>query len=270
MIHLTLREKAILAEKAARTAGEILLNHPHTPAHHKAENDFVTEMDVASEKLIRSILLSECPEDGFLGEEGGGNEKATGRWIVDPIDGTANFFKGELLYTISIAYELHGELVVGCVFCPPTGEMWIGVKGEGATLNGNPIHVSTEATPRNAFLHMSFCHREPLANEYVMERLKTITREYSDLRRTGSAAYDLCSVASGRCEGFFELFLHIYDIAAGVVILNEAGGMVSGWKTDDDALISGHILATNGRIHEHLRQILLAGDTSLLDNPNPV
>lgn len=267
---MTLREKAMLAEKAARAAGEMLLSHPHTPAHHKAENDFVTEMDVASEKLIRSILLSACPEDGFFGEEEGGNTEAEGRWIVDPIDGTSNFFKGELLYTISIAYELHGELVVGCVHCPPTGEMWVGVKGEGATLNGESIHVSSEATPRNAFLHMSFCHRVPWANEYVMECLKAITRAYSDLRRTGSAAYDLCSVASGRCEGFFELYLHIYDIAAGVVILHEAGGEVSGWKPGDDALISGHILATNGKIHEHLRQILLSGDTSLLDKENQV
>lgn len=263
---MTLREKATLAEKAARAAGDMLLNHPHTPARHKAENDFVTEMDLASEKLIRSILLGACPEDGFFGEEEGGNEQAAGRWIVDPIDGTANFFKGELLYTISIAYELHGELVVGCVYCPPTGEMWISVKGEGATLNGKPIHVSDEATPRNAFLHMSFCHRVPWANEYVMECLKEITRSYSDLRRSGSAAYDLGSVACGRCEGFFELCLHIYDIAAGVVILREAGGMVTGWKEGEDALVSGHILATNGRIHEHLRSILLSGDVSVLDN----
>ena len=262
---MTLREKAILAEKAARAAGELLLNHPHTPARHKAENDFVTEMDLASEKLIKSILLGACPEDGFFGEEEGGNEDAEGRWIVDPIDGTSNFFKGELLYTVSIAYELHGELVVGCVFCPPTNEMWIGVKGEGATLNDKPIQVSDEATPRNAFLHMSFCHRVPWANDYVMECLKPITKNYSDLRRTGSAAYDLSCVASGRCEGFFELYLHIYDVAAGVVILREAGGMVSDWREDKDFRVTGHILASNGKIHDHLRSILCSGDLSELD-----
>lgn len=267
---MTLREKAILAEKAARAAGELLLNHPHTPARHKAENDFVTEMDIASENLIKSVLLGACPEDGFFGEESGGNEDAPGRWIVDPIDGTSNFFKGELLYTISIAYELHGELVVGCVFCPPTNELWLGVKGEGATLNGKPVHVSEEDTPRESFLHMSFCHRVPWANEYVMERLKVITRSYSDLRRSGSAAYDLCCVASGRCEGFFELYLHIYDVAAGIVILSEAGGVTTGWRPGDDGLKTGHILSTNGRIHEHLRGILLDGDTSMLDKENPI
>ena len=267
---MTLREKANLAQKAARAAGEMLLSHPHTPARHKAENDFVTEMDLASEKLIKSILLGACPEDGFFGEEEGGNEEAEGRWIVDPIDGTSNFFKGELLYTVSIAYELKGELVVGCVYCPPTDEMWIGVKGEGATHNGTPIYVSDEAVPRNSFLHMSFCHRVPWANEYMMERLKDITKAYSDLRRTGSAAYDLGCVAMGRCEAFFELYLHIYDIAAGVVILQEAGGKITDWRDGKDPLITGHILATNGRIHEHLQKMLQAGDLSILDKENPI
>ena len=267
---MTLREKANLAEQAARAAGAMLLSHPHTPAQHKAENDFVTEMDVKSEEMIRSILLSACPEDGFFGEEEGGSETADGRWIVDPIDGTANFFKGEMLYTISIAYELHGELVVGCVYCPPTGEMWIGVKGEGATHNGMPIQVSDESVPRESFLHMSFCHRDPWANKYMMERLCAITRAYSDLRRTGSAAYDLGCVAMGRCEAFFELNLHIYDIAAGVVILREAGGRISGWRDGEDPLVTGNILATNGRIHDHLQKMLMEGNTSLLDKQNAV
>jgi len=263
---MDLFEKAQLAEKAARTAGEMLLNHPHTPAHHKAENDFVTEMDIASEKLIRSILLGACPEDGFFGEEEGGNESAPGRWIVDPIDGTSNFFKGELNYTVSIAYEENGELVIGCVFCPPTNELWLAIKGHGATLNGKAIRVSEESVPRNSFLHMSFCHRNPAENEYVVERLRDITKAYSDLRRTGSAAYDLCSVACGRCEAYFELKLHIYDIAAGVVILHEAGGMVSGWFKDEDPLVTGNIIASNGKIHRHLNEMLMAGNTSLLDN----
>lgn len=265
---MDLRKKLQSAQAAAHAAGKMLLAHPHTPARHKAENDFVTEMDVKSEQLIRGILLGDYPEDGFYGEEEGGSTSAAGRWIVDPIDGTSNFFKGELLYTISIAYELNGELVLGCVYCPPTDEMWTAVRGEGAHYNGKAISVSEESVPRNAFLHMSFCHRDLWANEYVFGILKEITRNYSDLRRTGSAAYDLCCVAMGRCEGFFELNLHIYDIAAGMVILSEAGGRVEGWREGEDVRRTGNILATNGRIHEHLRQILLSGDTSLLDKQN--
>lgn len=263
---MDLKSRLDAAIEAAKASAAMLLAHPHTPAQHKAENDFVTEMDLASEKLIREHLLTRFPEDGFFGEETGGNENCEGRWIVDPIDGTSNFFKGEPLYTISIAYEYKGQLVLGVVLCPPTGELWTGIRGGGAFLNGKPVQVSDESVLRNAFLHMSFCHRNPDANEYVMERLKEITKRFSDLRRSGSAAYDLCSVASGRCEGFFELYLHIYDVAAGVVILEEAGGKITAWKPEEDYRISGHILASNTLIHEPLREILLAGDLSLLDS----
>lgn len=267
---MTLREKAILAERAARAAGEMLRTHPRAKTRHKAENDFVTEMDLASEQLIRSILLGECPEDGFYGEETGGNENAAGRWVVDPIDGTCNYSKGEPTYTVSIAYEVDGEPVVGCVYCPTTDELWIGVKGEGATLNGEPIHVSDSENPRESFLHIAFNHRVPWANDYIMERLPAISKAYSDLLRFASAAYDLCSIASGRCEGFFELNLHIYDFAAGYVILKEAGGCITGWRHGEDPLKTCHVLATNGKIHEHLRALLLAGDSSILDKYAPL
>ena len=267
---MTLKERAQLAERAARAAGDLLLSHPHTPARHKAEKDFVTEMDVKSEELIRSILLSACPEDGFFGEEEGGSDDARGRWIVDPIDGTANFFKGEVLYTVSIAYEQDGELVIGCVYCPRTDELFLGVKGEGATLNGQPIHVSGVSAPNEAFLHMSFCHRDAWANEYVLERLGPVCRGFADLRRSGSSAYDLCCVAAGRCEGFFELHLYIYDIAAGMVIISEAGGMCTGWREGEDPRCTGNIIATNGRIHAYLQETLLGGNTALLDKGSPL
>lgn len=267
---MTLREKAALAERAARAAGELLLSHPHTPARHKAENDFVTEMDVKSEELIRSILLGACPEDGFYGEEEGGNIEAEGLWVVDPIDGTSNFFKGQLPYTVSIGYELGGVPVIGCVHCPPTNELWLAVQGEGATWNGQPIHVSDVSNPRESFLNMSFCHRDPWANDYVMERLVPLTKAYSDMRRSGSAAYDLCCVAMGRAEGFFELCLHIYDICAGIAIVREAGGKVTGWRTGEDERITGNIIATNGRIHDHLQGMLLGGNRELLDKNSPM
>lgn len=263
---MNLPERLALAEKAARAAGEMLLAHPRVRPKNKAENDFVTEMDVKSEEMIRSILLGACPEDGFFGEEGGGTGETGGRWIVDPIDGTANFFKGEALYTISIAYEQDGELVVGCVFCPMTGELWTAAKGCGAFRNGVPIHVSGESEARRSFIHISFMHRNPWANEYILSRLPEICRTYSDLRRTGSAAYDLCCVADGRCEGFFELCLNIWDIAAGACILREAGGRIDGWVESENPLITGNVIATNGKSLETLRALLLAdGGEAILD-----
>ena len=145
---------------------------------------------------------------------------------------------------------------MGCVFCPPTNELFLGVKGEGATLNGRPIHVSEESVTRNAYLHMSFCHRSKENNARVLRLLPEICRSFSDLRRSGSAAYDLCAVADGRCEGFFEMGLFLYDLAAGAVILREAGGLLTAWNDAENPLETGNVLATNGRIHERLKELL--------------
>lgn len=157
---MTINEKAALAEKAARASGEMLEHHGAFKVRRKSENDFVTEMDYRSEALIREMLLSACPEDQFFGEESGGPSAAPGRWIVDPIDGTANFMRGQRLYTISIAYEHDGILQIGCVYCPGTDELFLGVRGQGTTLNGKPIHVSD--TPlRDAIVHLGFGVRNP-------------------------------------------------------------------------------------------------------------
>ena len=117
---MTLLEKAALAERTARASGEMLEHHGKLKVRRKSENDFVTEMDYRNETLIRDMLLSACPEDRFFGEETGGATAAPGRWIVDPIDGTVNFMRGQRLYTISIAYEHDGALQIGCVYCPGT------------------------------------------------------------------------------------------------------------------------------------------------------
>lgn len=254
---MTLREKAALAEKAARASGAMLEHHGAFKVRRKAENDFVTEMDYKSEALIRETLLSACPEDGFFGEESGGTADESGRWIVDPIDGTSNYMRGIRFYTISIAYELAGELVVGCVYCPGTDELFLAVKGEGATLNGAPIHVSQTTEIRDAIVHLGFGHREPSAMKRTMAFFPRLIATVSDVRRTGSAAYDLCCLAAGRCESFMELALSLYDYAGGYVILREAGGRLTGWDKDEDGLKSGNILASNGVLHEELRCMLI-------------
>ena len=253
---MTIREKAVLAEKAARAAGEMLLRHGSYKIMHKSENDYVTEMDFKSESLIREILLGACPEDQFFGEETGGATTAVGRWIVDPIDGTYNFMRGEKEYSISIAYEHDGELTIGCVFCPGTGELFLGVKGEGATCNGEPIHVAATDELRASLVHLGFGHRDPDLQARVLGILPRLFPSVSDVRRLGSAAFDLCCVASGRCDAFFEGGLHLYDYAAGVVILREAGGTFTGWADGEDGVATGNVLGSNGILHERLRAIL--------------
>ena len=253
---MTLREKAALAERTARAAGEMLEHHGAFKIRRKSENDFVTEMDVKSENLIRDMLLSACPEDEFFGEEGGGAAKAAGRWIVDPIDGTANFMRGDRLYTISIAYEHDGILMIGCVYCPATDELFLALRGEGATCNGRPIHVSDVERLRDALVHIGFGHRNP---EHLAETEKVLfplLRAVSDLRRTGTGAYDLCAVAAGRAEAFIEQGLSIYDYAAGYVILTEAGGRMDGWHPWQDPLETGSLLAGNGRVNAGISAIL--------------
>ena len=252
---MTINEKAALAEKAARASGEMLEHHGAFKVRRKSENDFVTEMDVKSEMLLKEMLLGACPEDEFYGEETGGATRAVGRWIVDPIDGTANFMRGQRLYTISIAYEHDGILQIGCVYCPGTDELFLGVRGQGTTLNGKPIHVSD--TPlRDAIVHLGFGVRNPVNRERTLTVFPALLRSVSDVRRTGSAAYDLCCVASGRADAFLELGINLYDYGAGYVILTEAGGTFTGWLDGEDGLASGNPLATNGKIHEEIRGLI--------------
>ena len=253
---MTLREKAALAERTAREAGEMLEHHHARRIMLKSENDFVTEMDTRSEQLIRERLLSACPEDEFFGEEGGGATRSHGRWVVDPIDGTVNFMRGDRLYTISIAYELEGELVIGCVYCPGTDELFLAVRGEGATCNGKPIQVSDISNLRRAIVHIGFGHRNP---EYLAETeavLFPLLRSISDLRRSGTAAYDLCNVAAGRAEAFIEQGLNLYDYAAGCVILTEAGGRFDAWRRGLDPLRTGSLLAGNSRVNAAIQDLL--------------
>ena len=254
---MTLREKANLAEKAAREAGRMIRENRQFRVEMKAQHDFVTEMDIKSEKLIREILLTACPEDEFFGEEGGGSTSSKGRWIVDPIDGTGNYVKDIPMYTISIAYEQDGRLVIGCVYAPALDEMYVAVRGEGATMNGKPIHVSDVSDPTLAIFSMSFAARLPEMHRRMVDTIDGIMGTCNDLRRMGSAAFDLCCAACGRTEGFFELGLHIYDIAAGVLILEEAGGKITGWDPEEDVLVTGNICATNGLTHDYLMGKLL-------------
>ena len=253
---MTILEKAALAEKAARAAGDMLEHCGAFRVRRKSENDFVTEMDFKSEALIREILLGACPEDQFFGEETGGATAADGRWIVDPIDGTANFMRGDRLYTISIAYQWNGQMAAGCVFCPGTDELFLAAKGCGATCNGAPIRVSETSRLRDALVHLGFGHRNPDLLKRTLSLFPGLMAAVSDVRRSGSAAYDLCCVASGRCEAFVELGLNVYDYAAGYVILTEAGGRFTGWDDGEDGLMTGNLIATNGLLHGELARLL--------------
>lgn len=245
------------AQEAARLAGEMLLERRAFHVESKAAKDFVTDADRASEKIIIDYLSERYPQDGFYAEESGVRKKSAGMWVIDPIDGTMNFIKNIPLYTISIAYMVEGEPEVGVVYAPALNEMFYAVKGGGAFVNDRPIHVSDLEDPGRAVAAVSFAAREADIARRLWPYLASVQSEIADLRRSGSGAFDLCCVACGRVEAFFEPCLQLYDIAAGVLIVREAGGLVGGWREGENCLESGNVLAAPPQLYDFFKVHLM-------------
>ncbi|MFI1733653.1 inositol monophosphatase family protein [Streptomyces acidicola] len=190
--------------------------------------DVVTEMDIASEKLITGLLAERRPDDGVLGEEGASVEGSSGvQWVIDPLDGTVNYLYGLPSWAVSIAARLHGETIVGVVHAPLRGETFRAVLGEGAYMNGRPARVRSAAALEVALVGTGFGY---LADRRARqaEVLRELLPHVRDIRRGGSAAIDLCDVAVGRLDGFYERGLNPWDYAAGDLIAREAGALTGG------------------------------------------
>lgn len=221
----------------------------------KSPKDLVTEADVAAEKYIVAKIKEAYPKHSIFGEESGQHTGNEYRWIIDPIDGTTSFVHHQPFYAVSIALEKAGELILAAVNAPALGELFQAQKGKGATLNSQQIQVSKSQSLSESVLATGFaCLRSNLAHNNLpyFNKIAPIVR---DVRRFGSAAIDLCYVAAGRTDGFWELNLQIYDIAAGMLILNEAGGKVTDFS-DQPIKDSFEIVATNSLIHKELTTIL--------------
>ena len=240
------------AKSAALKAGKLLLSGGNFKIHSKAWHDLFTEMDLESERLIVDYLSNRFPEDDFLGEERGGEFKpGTGIWIIDPIDGTNNFIKGIPGYTISIAYrDSSGDLTIGVVYDPRQKELFWACRGLGAYLNKKRIHVSSTRNPDDA---MTVIFPHPRRREeapFFFNLMQKIYFQSRDMRNFGSAALHLAYVACGRLEAFIHPGLKIYDMAAGLVILEEAGGRYSALAENENLLETGNLLASNGSLYD--------------------
>lgn len=221
----------------------------------KGPKDLVTEADLKVEQFIRSQFKEKFPTYGFWGEEGGSGENLDTCWIVDPIDGTHSFFRGQYFWSISIALRLNGELVLGAVYAPALGDLYLGEKNQGVWKNGKPIVCSTTEQLSDAMVCTGFaCLRSNLANNNL-ERFSRVALATRDQRRYGSAALDLCMVADGQLDAFWEQHLNLYDVAAGVVIALEAGAMLSDFK-GQSVLNPEEILVSNSRIHQQLLSLM--------------
>jgi myo-inositol-1(or 4)-monophosphatase len=224
---------------------------------YKSAFNIVTDVDKASETLILDILRSEFPDDSVVAEEGGGALKNSNRrWLVDPLDGTTNFTHGYPFFAVSIGLEVEGQMQLGVVFNPISGELFWAQAGGGAFLNDQPIQVSKIEKIAESLLATGFPSDTATAKHNNIEAFEHITNLSHGVRRDGSAALDLCFVACGRSEGFWEMKLSPWDIAAGSLIVTEAGGSVSNLVGGPLDFASGHILATNGNIHGEIVTLL--------------
>lgn len=246
-----------VAIETAREAGALLLRHLNGPLEirQKARRaDIVTRADGESERLIVERLAAATPAAQILTEESGLHAgTARERWIVDPLDGTTNFAHGYPLWNVSIAYERDGELIAGVVYAPAMSECFTAERGRGAYRNGERIAVSTIPALGEALTCTGF---HPADFERNGRQFAAVSHRAQAVRRDGAAALDLAYVACGRFDGFWEFDLHAWDVAAGMLLIREAGGTVTSISGGPAELDGGSILATNGRIHEELQRTL--------------
>jgi myo-inositol-1(or 4)-monophosphatase len=246
-----------VAVDAAREAGDILLFEFDRPVKisYKGEVDIVTQADKRSEQAIVARLRTHFPKHAIVAEEGGGTENASPfRWHVDPLDGTTNFAHGYPCFAVSIGLEEAGEVIVGVVYNPVSGELFSAVKGEGAYLNQKRIQVSPIDKLETSLLVTGFPSVKRTQNPNIHYYWDFTLRSHG-VRRDGSAALDLASVACGRFEGFWEFGLHSWDTAAGVLLVQEAGGAVTQFNGQPYHLGDRELLASNGRVHEEMQSV---------------
>jgi myo-inositol-1(or 4)-monophosphatase len=250
------------AKEAAKIGGEIIRKYffeGRSELEMKGISDWVTEADRVSEKKIKKFLLENFPAD-FLGEEFG-EEKSQKkyekkmRWIVDPLDGTKNFTKKIAYFCVSIALEVDGKIEIGVVYSPIENEMFWSIREGGAFLNDKKIRVSENENFESAFLGTGFPFKTKVFIEKYLETFKEFFFRGGSIRNFGSAALELCYVACGRLDGFWEIGLSPWDMAAGALIVKEAGGKVTDFWGEDFWLDTGTIVASNGKIHDILVKI---------------
>jgi len=248
------------AIKAAKEAGNIIIESMKTRKliDYKGEDNFVTDTDLKAEKKILSVIKEKFPNHSFYTEEGTGKKtKSDHLWIIDPIDGTTNFFHSFPIFTVSIAHVFKGKVDLGVVYDPTKKELFHAELGKGAFLNNKKITVSETSELTNALLISGFAYER---GEVMKRNLKNIEKFFNEsiqgVRRTGSAALDLCYVACGRADSFWEYGLKPWDITAGSLIVREAGGKVTGIKGEKYHWMIVDIIASNSKIHDQMIKVL--------------
>lgn len=244
--------------KAAYNGGSILKKHFGSLDGYKKKGDIdlVTIADIESEQAIVKTIGETFPEHGILAEEGGGKKGDKGLWIIDPLDGTTNYAHNIGVFCISIAFMDKETLLAGIVLNPVTGELFTAEKGRGALLNGRPIFVSRSKNVSNSLLATGFPYNVKTILNPLMTRLSNCLEASRGVRRLGAAALDLCYLACGRFDGFWEQNLKPWDTAAGTIVAGEAGARVTDFSGRAFSIDKNEILVTNGHIHDEMISLL--------------
>lgn len=251
-----------IATRTARQAGDLIRRYvgdvDKVRVQLKDANDFVSEVDKQAEREIIQALRRAYPDHSILGEESGkhGDETAEYQWVIDPLDGTTNFLYGLPHFAVSIGLKQRGRLFLGVIYDPLRDEMFAAARGEGATLNNRKIRVSSRLSLDNALLATGVPFRSNQNLELYLETLRVLIPGTAGVRRFGSAALDLAWVACGRYDGFWELGLQEWDLAAGALIIQEAGGLVGDLQGGSEHLVHGNLLAANPKVFKEMLQRL--------------
>jgi myo-inositol-1(or 4)-monophosphatase len=249
-----------LVQEIVRNAGKILLDHfrqSDLGIEYKDGGGLVTNADRLSEGFITKRLKEEFPNSTILAEESGGDLEGTGmKWIIDPLDGTSNFVHNIPWFCVSLALEVEGEMEIGCILNPVTDEMYFAKKGSGATLNGEPIAVSQEKDLKNCLFATGFYYFKGEQLNKQLVRIQKVKQAALGVRRLGSAALDLAYTARGSFDGFWEVGLMPWDVAAGSLLVKEAGGIVTDLTSSPDFVYNRNVIASNQYVYSKLLWLL--------------
>ncbi len=276
MSQQTLHPMLNIAIKAARTAGSIInrasLDLDVLKIGAKGANDFVTEVDQAAERAIIEVLLQAFPDHGILAEESGrehGRRDSEYTWIIDPLDGTTNFIHGFPFYAVSIALAHRGILQQAVVYDPSRNDLFHASRGRGAFLNNRRLRVSRRTRLEESLIGTGFPFRKGDNFKRYVRMFEEVMQSCAGVRRPGAAALDLCHVAAGSYDGFFEIGLNPWDAAAGALMITEAGGLVGNFSGDSDFLYQREIVAGTPKVYGHLVKILAPYSRAIRQGDEP-
>ena len=261
-----------IAVRAARRAGELMIRQLNRleslEITEKSRNEYVTEVDRIAEDAIIEVIYDHYPDHSILAEESGQRGSNEYQWIIDPLDGTTNYIHGFPVFAVSIAVTHNGQLEHGVVYDPLRQEIFTASRGQGAQVDGRKIRVSKRPSMQHSLIATGFPYRgnKEHLDDYL-EMLKSVISVSAGIRRPGSAALDLCYVAAGRVDGFWELGLNIWDIAAGALMIKEAGGRISDFHGTDAYLQSGDVVAGSPKIYAGLSKLLAPHAKNLSQKP---